>query len=317
MLSEPVLRLGRGTVGVASSWRRWSVVLAGLVLTIGCDKPLFPSLVSGPAMGGGGSASQPTAAKVDSAGPAAPGPMPTAASASVRPAVLVTRITFDVLRVRVPQGLFSQSEKIWNHLETSFLPAETIGLLHRNGLRVGRGGADAWPPIRAILETTPRVETSQSSLTLNNGRPLSLEMDLQPKDQILFLYRRDGTLSGAPWRSSSNLLRIEYGISPTNADAVTMEIMPELRLDSASAQGSRGPERWNPTAGLVEPGLVIRELAFRVETAAGEFVVVGPSSATRELPYIAGSLMLREEKEGEKFESVYFLTPTVSRAGGP
>ncbi|HOA73571.1 MAG TPA: hypothetical protein PL151_08245 [Phycisphaerae bacterium] len=240
--------------------------------------------------------------------PAADAPRPN------RPAIVVTTFTFDILRVRVPQGLFSESGKVWNHLESDFLPADTAKLLHRNGIRVGRANAESWPALRAILETEPRAETAQSKLTMSNGLPLLLELDRHPKDQILFLYRRDGTLAGAPWRSSTNVLRIEYGIPPTQPDAILVEVAPELRLDSPAAHTLRGIEHWDPTA-IPERSRVIRDLAFRATLEAGQFLAIGPSSATRDLPYIMGALLLCEEQGGEKFESMYFITPTVSRTG--
>jgi len=229
-----------------------------------------------------------------------------------RPTVLVTIFTFNVLRVRVPAPLFSGSGKLWNHLETDFFPAETSKLLHRNGVRIARGRTDAWPPIKAILETESRVQTSQSRVTLSNGLPLLLELNAQPKDQILFVYRRDGTLAGAPWRSSTNLLRIDYGMTPAATDAILLEVAPELRLDSSASQALRAPWDTSRPAGR---SLVLRELAVRVQLEPGQFLVIGPSSATAELPYIVGSLLLREEIDGEVYESVYFVTPTVSLSG--
>lgn len=247
-------------------------------------------------------------------GTASPAGLPADATQSAHPTVIVTHITFDVLRVRVPAGLLSESGKVWNHVDTGFLPAETVKHLHRNGLRAARGDADAWPPIRAILETAPGVESSQSSLQMSNGLPFLLELD-RPRDQILFLYRRDGTLAGAPWRATTNLLRIEYGIAPTDADALLMEIMPELRLDSPAAQTLHGAERWDHNAPVSDRTLVVRDLAFRVELGPGQFLALGPSSVTGKLPYVMGSLLLCEEMDGDKFESMYFLTPTISRTG--
>ena len=228
----------------------------------------------------------------------------------------MTVVTFNILHVRAPVGTFSQSGKIWNHMDPAFLPGETVRLLHRNGLVVARGRADAWAPIRAILETEPRVENAQNTLTVNNGLPLILELDRQPKDQLLFLYRRDGTLAGAPWKASTNLLRIVYGVPPNAPDGLLLEIAPELRLDSPAAQAPRGIERWDPGREQAGRSLVIGELAFRVQLAPQEFVAIGPSPATREVPYIMGSLFLTEERQGERLESMYLITPTVSHEGG-
>lgn len=236
-------------------------------------------------------------------------------SSPLRPAIVVTTVTFDVLRVRVPQGFLSQSGKIWNHVDTSFLPDTTVNVLHRNGLRVARGEAHAWPPIKAILETEANVETAQSQLSVSNGFPLLLDVDPAPRDQLLFVYRRDGSMAGAPWPASRNLLRIDYGISPTNSQALLFDVVPAIRPDSPAAYAPRGAERWNLSSVLADRTMTIRDLAFRAELAPEQFLAIGPSTATRDLPYVIGSLLLCEEKAGEKFESIYFITPTVTRSG--
>lgn len=295
--------------GIVSS----ALLLSGVLCLAGCD-------ASGPSPWG--FAAQADPAPAQPAGAVAAGPVPpviappsaTTAGLAGRPPVVLATFTFDILRVRVPQGLFSESGKVWNHLDPDFLPAETAKLLHRNGLRAARADAASWPALRAILETEPRAETAQSRLIMSNGLPLLLELDLQPKDQILFLYRRDGTLAGAPWRSSTNVLRIDYGIPPAQMDSVLMEIAPELRLDSPAAHALRGAEHWDRNA-FPERSRVIRDLSFRAQLGPGQFLAIGPSSATREMPYIMGSLLLCEEQNGEKFESMYFITPTVSLTG--
>lgn len=285
--------------------RRTLITLA-LVLTVGCNQPGQWQWQFGP---GPSEVAEPRPSEAG-APPAVP-----AAEIMTDPSqdpVGVTTFTFDVMQVRGPQGLFSESGKLWNHLDAGFLPAEDTAFLHRNGLRVARADAEAWPPIRAILETEPHVQTAQTRLTMSNGLPLLLELDRDPRDQILFLYRRDGTLAGAPWRGSTNALRIEYGILPTDARSVLLEICPELRLDLPAAQTLRGGEQWSPHPAPPR-SRIIRELAFRVQLAPGQFAAIGPSSATRELPYIMGALLLCEEQEGEMFESIYFITPTLSR----
>ncbi len=287
-----------------------ATVLAGWLMMVGCNgMPAWRGMQPGPASAPANTPPSASGGSTDS-GDSTSG----STRVALQPSFLVTHITFDVVRVRVPNGLLSSSGKIWNHLDTEFLPAETLKLLHQNGIKPARGMQESWPPIKAILETERRVESSQNNLTVSNGLPLLLELD-RPKDQILFVYRRDGTLAGAPWKTSTNLLRVEYGMSPRRADGMLFEVMPELRPDSDAAHEPRGIERWNP-APPGDRSLVLRDLAFRVELAPGQFIAIGPSPVIRELPFVVGSLMLSEEREGEKFESMYFLTPTVTRTGG-
>ncbi|MCL2330136.1 MAG: hypothetical protein FWC56_02415, partial [Phycisphaerae bacterium] len=198
-------------------------------------------------------------------------------------------------------------------VDTNFLPAETISVLHRNGLRVARGSTDAWPPIKAIFETEPRAEVAQDRATLNDGLPLMLDLAPLPRDQLLFVYRRDGSLAGAQWRSSRNLFRIVYGISPDRSDSLLLEVMPAIRLDSPAANRPRGAELWDRRSPLPDNSLTIQDLAFRAELSPGQFLVIGPSAATLELPYVMGSLVLCEERGGTKYETIYFVTPTLIR----
>jgi len=224
--------------------------------------------------------------------------------------VIILQVNFDILRIRVPKGVFSESGKIWNHLDEGTIPAETTKLLQRNGLRAARGKPDSWPPIKALLEPV-KVETSRSDMTLLNGLPLFVEIDRRQRDQTLFLYRRDGTLGGVTCPQSSNFIRIEYAIPLADPSAVEVEVMPEIRQ-----QQTLTPLRLNELGQLEqafhEPTRVLRELAFHMELPAGEFMVIGPAAAAHP-GHLAGSLLLCEVIDGRPYESMYFITPRVYR----
>jgi len=224
--------------------------------------------------------------------------------------VVVLQVNFDILRARVPKGAFSESGKIWNHLDEEAVPAEVSTLLQRNGLRVARGKEDSWQPIQAILDQE-KLETARSNMTMSNGLPLTIELDQRQRDQTLFLYRRDNTLAGVTCPMSGNRLRIEYEIPVTDASAVVVEVMPEIRQQKVLA-----PVRVNELGQLdrpiEEPGRVLRELAFRMTVSAGEFFVIGPSRTAHQ-GYLPGSLLLCEQIEGRTFETMYFITPRVYR----
>jgi len=240
-------------------------------------------------------------------------------SSRPRRPVIPLQISFDVLRARAASGVFSESGKIWNHLDEEAIPADTAVILQRNGLRVARGKEDSWPPIKALLEDEEHVETSTNHVAVNNGLPLMVELDRWPRDQVLFLFRPDGSLGGASFPESTNLLRIEYDISlDRRPGALEVNVMPEIRLpptpprfrfgESGFVQGRRQ-----------QPTRVLRELAFAMEVGPDEFFVVGPGPRM-ERGHLAGSLLLCEEIEGRRFESIYFITPRVTgtgRSAGP
>ena len=235
-------------------------------------------------------------------------------TAQPSPPAYLAQIRFDVLQVRAPKGLFSESDKVWSHLDGEVIPATTATLLQRNGLRVARGKLEAWRPIKALLDAEPRIQTLRSALTMNNGLPFRLELHAEPRDQLFFLYRQDGTLGGAPFPASINVLRIEYRIPLDDANALEVEVMPELQPQRGRSRGAISPEAWLTEAPF-PPARVVRELAFRIVLHQEEFVAIGPSPAAHEIPYLAGSLLLCQELDGQRYESVFFVTPRLLQPG--
>ncbi|GMU23958.1 MAG: hypothetical protein AMXMBFR13_40350 [Phycisphaerae bacterium] len=226
------------------------------------------------------------------------------------PRMLMLQVSFDLLRTRVPAGTFSRSGKIWNHLDEQVLPVEVAALLQRNGLRIGKGKLDAWRPIKALLEAERDVTSTQDAALLTNGLPLTIEINRRPQDQTLFLFRPNGSLVGAPLPASTNVIRVEYAVPPTQPESVELAIMPEIRLHAAEPELSLDPASWNRP--LAPPSRILRELSARIIVAPGEFVALGPSPAA-ERAHTMGSLLLREQEEGREYESMYFITPKVSR----
>lgn len=226
--------------------------------------------------------------------------------------VSVLHITFDIVRVRATQGAFSASGRIWNHLDESTIPMSTASVLQRNGFRVARGRMDAWPPIAAILESEPKVESSRSGVTVANGLPLVLELDPRWRDQVLFLYRPDGTGAGFSYPSSNNLLRVDYQVPLSDRAAVVLHVMPEIRLPRREPSSELRLSGWR-TEPAPQPVRLLHELAFDMQIGPDEFLVVGPSSAVGDARHLTGSLFLTEEVDGRPLESVYFITPTIGQ----
>ena len=226
---------------------------------------------------------------------------------------MILQISFDVLRARVPRGFFSQSEKIWNHVNEAVVPQDSAVLLQRNGLRVALGGTDSWPPIRALLEQQGPVETAQNSMILHNGLPLVIEPDQRMRDQTVFMFRPDATLGGASFPQSVNGLLIEYELAGAATDDLRISVTPQVRLPKQPPRLS-----WNVPGymdhPLVPPTRVFRELAFTVTVAPGQFIAIGPSRLI-ENTHLVGSLLLCDEREGERMESMYFITPKVLNTG--
>lgn len=242
--------------------------------------------------------------------PAAAGDL--AGSSGPRPILLQVR--FDVLRACVPVGEVSRSGKIWNHVDEDVVPADWAAHLRRNGIRVGRGTSSSWAPIRAILEAARGTRCQPESLITRGSGPLILQISARPRDQTLFLYRPDGGLVGATFAASTNVIRIEYGVPPTELDSVALSITPEVRqqdIDAGWRVTPHGVIR-NPT----EAARALRELAFDAIVPPDHFILIGPSpQVDRQL--LAGRALLVDTIDGQEFESLFFITPRVFRAGTP
>ncbi len=226
----------------------------------------------------------------------------------------IVHITFDVLRARVPAGVFSGSEKVWSQLDTSSIPAESAAMLQPNGLRAARGRHSAWPAIKQIIEKEEKVEIAQNGMPVRNGVPLIIEADVKPRDQTLFLVRQGGQLAGASFPKSTNVIHVEYGIPVTNAKAVMMEVYPEILLHGVPVRPRLTLNGW--VEGPSElPRRSLRELMVRIEIGPDEFLALGPSEAAHQ-PYLPGALLLCEEMDGKVWESMYFITPKVVSSVG-
>lgn len=236
---------------------------------------------------------------------------PPLAGSGGQQAVAALMLKFDVFRTQVPQGTFSESGKIWNHVDEQVVPADMATLLQRNGLRIARGKATAWAPIKALLDAEKDVNTYGNAMTLNNGLPLTIELDARPHDQTLFLFRQDGSCPGASLPGSMNLLRVEYEIPVSAPESVLVSLMPEVRL-----QAPESPlviEGWGGQP-VTPPTRVFRELAVRVLIGPDEFLAIGPSSAVRR-SHTIGALMLNQTVDGRPFECMFFITPRIIRKG--
>lgn len=221
-------------------------------------------------------------------------------------------LRFEVLRVQVPRGTISDSEKIWNHIDEDVLPFELSRQLRRNGLRVGLGREGSWPAIRAILETTPGTLTLANSVQTRDLSPLSVQLKDCPREQTIFLYRADDSLTGATYPPGQLLVRHEPTLEPDDLSQISLRVVPELRSDSVEL-------RWQITSAgprqvPVPLGKAFDEVAFAVRLPAGHFLFIGPSQRI-DRRYIVGAAFLADEVERRPTEWALFVTPTVVQTG--
>ncbi len=224
------------------------------------------------------------------------------------------KITFHILRIWAKQGVFSRSNLIWNYLDEEILSAELSSHLRRNGLRVAKGQVTIWPAIKDLLEEQS-TGTCAQEIILAPPAPLEIEASAEPRDQVLFVVRPDLRLKGGDFVKSTNLWRVEYSMALDDWRSLELEVMPEIRLPLYRRPRKLTSEGWvyHP---IEQPGAILRELAFRVKIAPGEFLMIGPSRQA-DAGHYAGSLLLYHETEEGRLESIYVLTPRVEQTGIP
>jgi len=282
-----------------------SIWLAGLVLPLSaCNDAQWPQW-GGPTE----KAPLPRTQPADESGDPDASPL---SSLNLRPVVVQT-VSFAILRVRASAGTFSQSEKLWNPVNEEVVAAGTQLLLRNNGLRVGIGKQSAWPQIKAALDAE-NVEVSQDHQVMQNSIPLTIELVPTPRDQTLFLIRSDGTMPGAFFPQSTNALRIEYWIPGHEPTHVTMELVPEVHLQRPAPPAFDVSTLRNGM--VLPPSRPLRELAVRLTLGPDEFVVVGPSQVANQ-QHLFGSLLLTEEIDGRKLESMCYITPKILSVDQP
>jgi hypothetical protein len=89
---------------------------------------------------------------------------------------------------------------------------------------------------------------------------------------------------------STNQIRVEYNLAIERPGAVQLDIMPTIQQQPLMEEIQMN-ELGQLSRPVIEPTRVLRELAFRMVVAPGEFVVVGPSAHIWD-GHLAGSLLL-------------------------
>jgi hypothetical protein len=223
---------------------------------------------------------------------------------------VILKIRFDIYQLKAKGEFFSQSGGVWKFLNEESIPATTAEILRLNGLRVAKGETSTWPAIKDLLEKE-EVTTSSSTRTVNNALPLEIKMDSVPQDQTLFLYRRDKTLAGFPYRNCTNYLRIEFAIPLDDLDCVDVEVMPEIRLPQRRSKPKLTINGWvypEPE----KPRRIFRELSFNMRIEPKEFFVLGPSGRAK-IDHLAGGLFLCSREQDQRMESMFVIMPQVIR----
>ncbi len=228
----------------------------------------------------------------------------------------IRAVQFDVLQVQAPLGEFSRSQKIWDHLDEQAVGIETQMHLQRNGLRVGLGTQESWPPVHAILETVSRRIVRVLPPSPPNSLSVSLQLNSEPLDQTVFFYRGNGTLVGGSFAGATDVFRITWEFNSDNIEQVVVYITPEVRQE----QSGSAPMPTPLGVAMVPEyeGKVFKELTSRLVVGPGGYIVLGPAADVARAGLL-GREFLVKLIDAEPYEMVLVIVPRVldlARQGG-
>lgn len=216
------------------------------------------------------------------------------------------QVYYEVWRFRVAGQDFGASDRLWDHLDESLLAHERGVLLRRNGIRVGVGRESSWPAVREIIvQNQPRVWRTEGAVA--QGEPIHIELGDLNEDQPLFLFDEHDKLIGARHEWGKMALRVDHEISLDEMDRLTFRIVPEvLREPRALARKLQGDDA------AVDEGESFAALSCSLVLRPGQYVVIGPSSATR-MVHLVGSAFLTSRDEDWVYENLYCVVPRIYR----
>ncbi|RMF70858.1 MAG: hypothetical protein D6744_18810 [Planctomycetota bacterium] len=235
---------------------------------------------------------------------------PLDASSSV-PLTARMRYTVTVLHVQIPVEQLAAMDAVWRYIREDELPGDVQWRLERNGFRAGIGSEEFWPAIKEIIDAIEgRRVTLSNPVQAQAGFPLALELDDQPRDQLLFYVGPDGVLSGDTWPQSRNVLRVSIGPDATQTSRALLEIAPEVR------QRLEGMDFVRTEAGVWQvpkrSARLYDAVALTLPVRRDEFVLIGPSESAQ-IDGLIGRAFLSATVRDVRYHSYVFIRPELIR----
>lgn len=214
-------------------------------------------------------------------------------------------IPFDIVRVDLPVDTIRHARKVWNHVDELRLDAASIGLLVRNGLRVGAASQDAWAAWRAIFAACD-AHIGDVRSVVQAQPPLTIRLGALEQPQSYCWYARGGRLIGKTFPDGERLVHIGYVAHPELGGQIDMTVRFEVRQDL-------GVMTWERRGGaFVQVPAYERhmfdDLSATVALKPGEFLVIGPSEEA-DNAFLVGSRLFTGTRQGRSVESLLLVTP--------
>lgn len=239
-------------------------------------------------------------------GPPIGAPPTPVAESRANPGILVV----SALHVRVPEESLKQVSPIWNHLYEQVLDGQTLLTLRQNGVRVAVGHERFWEAVRAVLDAVEgRRVNDYEPLLVPRGYPLLLELDDHPHAQTLFVFDRNGTLSGATLPAGRNRLRLTCALVSREKPRALLSVVPEVGQRSEKAFWLEPAER---QPGAREKCTTFPACGVSVALSEGEFLVLAPADPRRN-DNLVGGAFLTDEIDGNRYHSFIFIRPEFTR----
>ncbi len=208
----------------------------------------------------------------------------------------------------VPLGAASASEQIWSYLDEESVDIERGVSLGRNGFRVGVGRKEDFPDLGRMLKQMTGQRYRESTATILTGRPVQIELKKMQTRQTVFTIYEDGTVTGMDYPAGGNLLTITCTLNEDDPSVIRITAVPQIR---SAARKPRVVDNGGVLMIANRPTVYsFHPLTFQVSIPSGDFLVIGPNSASRR-KWSPGRAFLLREKEGIPFETVQVLTPEV------
>jgi hypothetical protein len=303
---------GGGTIVAAGTRMGAAVLAAVLAVAAGCapgNQPVKP-LFTWPAKPSSSRPAQPAPA-VSRRVPLEDNPFAVrlAPGTPVMPVGLAVKaVQFDILQVQAPLGEFSRSQKIWDHLDEQAVGTETQMILQRNGLRVGLGEPESWPPVQAILQSVKRRIVRTLPPSAPNSVSVSLQLNNDPLDQDIWFFRPDRSLAGSSFLGATDVFRITWDFNSDNIEQVVVWLTPEIRQDQSGVTFKATPQGVAPVP--VYEGRIFKELACRLVVSPGGYIVLGPGEDVSHVGLL-GREFLVTTIDGEPYEMILVIVPRV------
>ncbi len=227
----------------------------------------------------------------------------------------VVDIAFELLRAELPVESIRHSQKVWNHIDEQRIDPTLSARLARNGLRLGAASVEAWPAMRAILDSCG-AQAQHEQLRAPTGLPLVVDLGSIDSSESIFSYAPNGRLVGKTFPEGRKLLNLAYNVHPELGGYVDLKVSLEVRHD-------RGVMTWERQGGIIRqvPAVdrqVFEDLKAVLSLNAGEFLVIGPGEEA-DNEYLVGSRFFMRRQGDGRYEVLLVITPLPyrTRNAGP